>query len=172
MAGDPKNPVVGDSAFDGTEFKEYAVDLPPGGCAGLVATREGFLEVCQELLTNQAAWGALAGIADQEMVDLATANARIGRIDTFLPPLRKMVEVLTETRYLLDDQRQRIALDAAKAVDRRASRQPELLARYQRTREYRSAIAKKAMKTRARNAEKAPSSGSEVPAQPGSTMAS
>ncbi len=167
MSGDPKNPVVGDFVFDGSEFAPYAVDLAPGDCQGMIPTREGFMLVCQELLTNQAAMGAMAGITDQEMKDLASANARIERIDAFLPALHKAVEMLTETRYMLDDQRARIALDAAKAVDRRVKRYPELLAKYQRTREYRSEIAKKALKTKEKNAaEHAAGAGSPQP-QPG-----
>src|SRR5262245_7173275 len=106
MSGDPKNPVVGDLVFDGSEFAPYVVDLPPGACQGVLTTREGFSLVCQELLTNQAVLGAMAGIADQEITDLETTNARIERIDVFLPALRKAVEILTETRYKLDDQRQ------------------------------------------------------------------
>ncbi len=164
MAGDRKNPDVGEWDWDGTEFEEYAVDVPPGGLQGLLATREGFLAVCLELLSNQVQWGKLAGITDQEMTDLATTNARIARIDVFLPVLIKAVEMLTETRYVLDDHRQRIALDAAKSIDRRAKRQPSLLAKYQLTRTYRSAVAKKALKTRRKNAEEA--TESENPAQP------
>ena len=53
---------------------------------------------------------------------------------------------------MLDDKRQRIVLDAAQAVDRRAKKNDVLLARYQMTREYRSAVAKKALKTREKNA--------------------
>ena len=153
MAGDPKNPVVGTFLFDGVEFSEYAVDLPPGGCQGMLPTREGFPEVCKELLAHQAEWGLKAGITEQELSDLVTSNDRVGRIDAFLPALVKAVEVLTETRYMLDDKRQRIALNAAQSIDRRMKSCPDLLAKYQLTREYRSAIAKKALRTKARNAE-------------------
>jgi hypothetical protein len=163
MSGNPK---MGDFVFDGSEFTAYAVDLAPGDCLGMLPTREGFLLVCQELLTNQAALGAIAGIADKEITDLSTANARIERIDVFLPALHKAVEMLTETRYLLDDQRQRIALDAAKAIDRRVKRYPELLAKYQRTREYRSEIAKKALKTKAKNAVENAAGAGDIPPPP------
>ena len=52
-----------------------------------------------------------------------------------------------------DDKRQRIVMDAAQSVDRRSGKQPELNAKYQKTREYRSAIAKKGLKTKKENAE-------------------
>jgi hypothetical protein len=152
MAGDPKNPVVGEFVFDGSEFVSYAQDLPPGKCQGMLTAREGFADVSNEILMSHATHGGKAGIPDQDAADLAACNERIARIDAFLPPLLKAVEILTETRYLLDDQRQRIALDAAQAVDRRAKKAPELLAKYEKTRAYRSAIAKKGLKTKEKNA--------------------
>lgn len=167
MPVDPLNPVIGQFVFDGSEFAAYAVDLPPGECQGLLKTREGFLLVCQELFTNQAAFGALAGIADQEIAELAAANQRADRLDVFIPALRKALEILVETRCQIDDDRQRIALNAAKAIDRRARKNPELLARYQKTREYRSEIAKKALKTKEeKKASQAAARASGTPAQP------
>jgi hypothetical protein len=150
---DPKNPVIGQFIFDGAEFVPYVVDLAPGECQGMLPTREGFDDVSKELIANQATWGAKAGIADQEIVDLKTANERIARIDVFLPALEKAVEMLTETRYLLDDKRQRIALDAAQSADRRSGKLPELNAKYEKTRAYRSVAAKKGLKTKQMNAE-------------------
>jgi hypothetical protein len=149
---DLKNPVMGQFVFDGTEFLVYAVDLPPGACKGMLVTREGFEEVCKEMIANQTEWGGKAGIPDQEISELALTDERIARIDVFLPPLAKVVEVLTETRYMLDDKRQRIILDAAQAVDRRSGKLPELKAKYEKTRVYRSVIAKKGLKTREQNA--------------------
>ena len=163
---DPKNPVIGQFVFDGAEFADYAVDLPPGACQGMLPTREGFEEVCNELIANHPVWGAKAGIADQEIADLTAANERIARIDVFLPALAKAVEMLTETRYMLDDRRQRIAMDAAQSVDRRAGKLPELMAKYEQTREYRSAIAKKGLKTKEKNAEQQAAGGAGNAAQP------
>ena len=113
--------------------------------------------------TDQATFGALAGISDQEITSLETTNTRIERIDAFLPAILKAAEMLTETRYLLDDLRQRIILDAAKCVDRREKRRPEIVARYERTRVYRSAIARKGVKTREKNASSPPSPTLPVP---------
>jgi len=168
MAGDPKNPVVGDFVFDGSEFVAYAQDLPPGKCQGMLTARDGFLDAASEILANHAAFGAKAGIPDQDAADLATCNERIARIDAFLPALLKAVEVLTETRYLFEDKRQRIILDAAKAVDRRAIKTPDLFARYEKTRAYRSAAAKKGVNTREKNAaaEKAPAAESAAQPEP------
>ena len=49
------------------------------------------------------------------------------------------------------DQRHRILLNGSKSVDRRAGKNPSLLAKYEKTRAYRSAIAKKALKTKMAN---------------------
>jgi hypothetical protein len=65
---------------------------------------------------------------------------------------------------VLDDKRQRIVLDAAQAVDRRAKKNDDLYARYEKTREYRSVIAKKGLKTKAKNAE--PPNGTAGPDSP------
>jgi hypothetical protein len=163
---DPLNPIVGQFVFDGTEFLTYAVDLPPGACQGMLPTREGFEEACKELVAAQAAWGLKAGIPDQEITDLTTANERVARIDVFLPALMKAVEMLTETRYMLDDKRQRIVMDAAQAVDRRSGKVPDLNAKYEKTREYRSAIAKKGLKTKEKKAEQQQAGGNGVQQQP------
>ena len=170
---DPKNPVIGQFNFDGSEFAAYAVDLAPGDCQGMRTTSEGFLDASKELTDNHAEWGAKAGIADQEIADLAQTNERIARIDAFLPALAKAVEILTETRYMLDDKRQRIVMDAAKSVDRRAKNVPDLAAKYEKTREYRSAAAKKGIKTRQKNAEqkKAAGAGPQGQEQPGAPAA-
>jgi|GEM_PF-1925065 hypothetical protein len=165
MAGDPKSPVVGEFVFDGSEFNAYAVDLPQGACRGKLTAREGFEEACKELFANQADHGTRAGITADDATHLAAANERIARIDAFLPALLKAAEVLTETRYMLDDKRQQILFNAAQSVDRRGKQHPDLIARYERIREYRSASAKKAVKTRRKNAEQngAPGEGPGAP---------
>ncbi len=148
MAGDPKNPVVGELVFDGAEFNGYVVDLAPGECQGMQKTREGCELVWKEIIENQKEWGAKAGVLNEDVKELEESNARIARIDVFLPALRKAVEMLTETRYKLDDKRQMLALNTANSVDRRGKDVPELFAKYEMTRKYRSEVAMKAVKTR------------------------
>ena len=160
---DPVNPTLGAFHIDGTEFEAYAEDLPPGGLQGFKTTHEGFLEAVQELVTAHPTHGSEAGIPDGDITDLKQINERIARIDVFLPAYAKATEVLTETRAKLDDRRERILLNAAKSVDRRAGQSPTLLAKYQRTREYRSAIAKKALKTKAMNAKQNDANGAGEP---------
>jgi hypothetical protein len=168
MAGDPTNPQIGDFSFDFTEIKPYSKDLAPGACQGMLTEREGFLGVYNEILTNQASHGAKAGIPDADAAELTLCTERIARIDAFLPAILKAVEILTETRYFLDDRRQHIVFDAATAIDRRARSNPDLFAVYEKTRAYRSAAAKKALKTEERNAaeEQAPDGEHDVRAEP------
>ena len=66
--------------------------------------------------------------------------------------------MLEETRAMLEDQRQRAAHGFARSVEDRATTRDDgelLLARYQKTRVYRSAIALKGIRTRRRNTQAA-----------------
>jgi hypothetical protein len=152
---DPKNPNVGDCVFDGSEFAPYLVDVPPGGLQRMRTAQDGCDEVCKEILANQADWGTKAGVTAEDAADLGDINAKMARLDQFIQPVRKFLEMLIETRYVLDDRKQKLIYTIGQAVDRRGKEKPELLAKYQHTRAYRSAIAKKALKTRNKNAEEA-----------------
>jgi hypothetical protein len=149
---DPKNPQVGDTVFDGEEFQAYIVDLEPGDLQGMLTKQPGFEEVKQEILSNQNDWGARAGVTPEDITELELINGRIARIDAFVRPVQKFVEMLIETRYQLEDRRQRFALNVAQSVDRRGVRDPQLLAKYELTRTYRSAVAKKGVATRRKKA--------------------
>lgn len=157
---DPTNPALGSFHIDGTEFEAYAEDLPPGGLQGFTSTRDGFHEAAQELIAAHATYGKAAGIPDGDITDLAEINQQIARIDVFLPAYAKAAEVLAETRAKLDDKRERILLNGAKSVDRRAVKNPTLLAKYEKTRDYRSAVAKKALQTKALKAKQNGANGS------------
>jgi hypothetical protein len=154
MASDPENPKVGDLVFNG-EFRGYIADLKPKDLQGLRTAQQGFEHVIEEILSNQAEWGEAAGVTARDFSQLEELNVRIARIDVFVRPAQKFVEMLIETRYQLEDRRQRLAFNVAQSVDRRGVREPHLLAKYEKTRAYRSAIAKKALKTRRRNQAKA-----------------
>jgi len=153
MASDPKHPVPGDLVFDASELASFLVDLPEGALRGLRAAQEGFKEVLAEIFANQADWGEKAGILAADTADIEDLNLKIDRIDDFVPAGLKFVELLLETRAKLDDRRQRLVNSFAESVERRAKVLDDgdsLLARYQRTRAYRSAPGKKAFRTRRR----------------------
>lgn len=155
---DPKNPNVGDCVFDGSEFAPYLVDVPPGGLQGMRTAQDGCDEVCKEIFANQAEWGAKAGVTAEDIASLEDIDKKMARLDQFVQPVRKFLELLIETRYVLDDRKQKLIYTIGQAVERRGREKPELLAKYQQTRAYRSATAKKAVKTRNKNAEEASAS--------------
>ena len=78
---------------------------------------------------------------------------RIAQIDAKLPAASKLVEMMEETRALLDDQRQRLISAVASVAEAQAKAfgDSDTLARYEKTRAYRSAIGLKAARTRRRN---------------------
>ena len=57
--------------------------------------------------------------------------------------------------------------DAAQSVDRREKNMPELAAKYEKTREYRSSVAKKGLKTKQKNAEQKAAGDAQGQQQPG-----
>lgn len=154
MASDAINPQVGDRVFDGSEFV-YLKDTSPGDLQGTRTAQQGFGEVLMEIESNKQQWAAKAGMTPEDMANLTLLTDRIARIDVFIAPVRKFLEMLVETRYLLEDQRQRIVLNLGASVERRGKEIPELLAAFQKTREYRSAAGKKAAKTRKKAQEQA-----------------
>jgi hypothetical protein len=153
MADEGKPVELNTLLIDATPLAEFIVDLPPGGKLGLQTQQHGYGEAAAEIVSNQAAWGDQAGITAGDFEQLTLANDRIAKIDALLPAARKMVELLEETRAVLDDRRQRQISAIANAAEGRAKvlRKPELLAKYEKTRAYRSAGAMKAARTRRRN---------------------
>jgi hypothetical protein len=161
----PVDPVALDAlAIDCKPLAPFLVDLPPLARRGMVAEQEGFSDVVAEIIANQAKYGDKAGITKSDMDDFTLANDQIALIDARLPAALKLVEILEETRAKLDDQRQRHVSAIANSVERRAKVRGdnELLAKYEKTRTYRSAIAVKAAKTRSKKA-KAEAAKAEAP---------
>lgn len=146
---------IGALAVDCTTLKAFLVDLPPGARRGLRAEQDGFGDVIAEILSNQVEIGDKAGVTKNDIEELSLANERIAQIDVHLPAVRKLLEILEETRAKIDDQRQRQINAIAGAVEGRAKAlsDPTLLAKYEKTRTYRSAVALKGAKTRKKNAE-------------------
>jgi len=154
MPVDFTHPVVGDPGVDCSSLAMHLVDLPEEAMRGMLTAQEGFVEVILEIISNQAAWGEKAGITSSDFANFELSCDIVDKIDMYLPVARKLVEMLLETRALHEDRRQRIARAIAAGVERRAMHNAEgteLLARYQKTRVYRSAIGRKGYKTRQRN---------------------
>lgn len=172
----PQNPYPGDLVIDVSALASVIVDLPEGETRGMLVEQEGFAEVIAEIIANQPQWAEKAGITATDFAEFQTANDIVTKIQSYLPAVRKLVELLEETAAKYDDQRQRFAYNLANTVERRAKARDDggsLLAKYQRTRVYRSANAMKAAKTRRRNAaNEAPGNGNTPPAPGASTSSS
>jgi hypothetical protein len=126
---------------------------------GLQATQEGYSEAAQEIRDNQEQWGVKSGVSAEDLVTLQNCDDLIADVDIFLPAIGHLYERLLDTRHGADDQRHRTISTIAQAVDRRSRHAPELLAKYEKTRTYRSATAKKALRTRRRNESEAETGG-------------
>ncbi|UQA61079.1 hypothetical protein [Polyangium aurulentum] len=157
---DPIKPAaIGALAIDCSSLASFLVDLPPGGMRGLRVEHEGFQAAVAEVVDHQFTFGTKAGIPQSDVDLILLMNERIAHLDAFLPAAKKLVEMLEETRAKLDDQRQRQLHAIAGMVEGRvrATGDTELLAKYEKARAYRSAIAVKAAKTRKKNAQAAAS---------------
>jgi hypothetical protein len=153
MSNDPKRPDVGDLVLDATDLAGFIVDLPPGKRLGLRSTQPGFEGVVGELRANQPTLGAQAGLRDEDLAGLEEDLGHRAEIQARLPAARKLVELLEETDAVIGDRLQRRVFSMGQTVEARAKMLGDdtLLARYAKTREYRSAIGNKAARTRLRN---------------------
>lgn len=156
---------VGATVIDCSAIASYLVDAPPGAMVGKQSSQEGFDEAALEVISNQAEYGVHIGITTSDIAALQQATERVAAIDAVLPAARKLVEMLEETRHLADHDRHMRIYELAALVNARSSarRAPELLARYEKTRAYRSAIGKRSWVTRRRNQQAAAGSPVDPP---------
>lgn len=153
MSHHPKVP-IGSLFVDARSLDGITIDLPPGAMQGMRTEQKGYEEVVAEILSNQCVLGERAGVTQSDIDRIVELDRRIAQIDQYLPAAKKLYEILTETRAVVDDERQRLVNAVAVSVESRAkaSRDTGLLARYQKTRDYRSSPGVKAVKTRTKNA--------------------
>lgn len=148
---------VGDLLLDITHMESFLEDLPEGATVGLMPEKEELTETLNELYANQEAYGAEAGIDESDLAFVKERTAQIEKIDEALEVHAKMGELMLETRAKRVHEREEKLHALARVVESRAEskKNPELLARYQGLRRYRSATALKGVKTRRRNAKAA-----------------
>jgi hypothetical protein len=154
MANDPKQPLKGELSVDATELT-FLVDLEPGARARLRSAQPGIEEAIDEIQANQIVNGGSSVVPEATYRELVLVEERIAQIDAKLPAATKLVEILVETRALLDDQRERLVSAIASIAEAQAKAFGDngILARYEKTRAYRSAVGVKAARTRQRNLE-------------------
>lgn len=152
MANDPKVPLIGELSVDATDIPGL-VDLPEGGRVGMRSEQPGYDVAEAEILANQEKFGERAGVTNLTAQEIQGTTETIKLIKTKLHAARKLVEILEESIAFHDDRRQRLVHSVAKSVEMHAvaRNDDEILAKYEHTRTYRSAIARKAVRTRLRN---------------------
>lgn len=138
---------------DATGMANFLEDIEAGARQRLRRAQPGFALAMNEILINQDSLGERAGVTAHDFQALVTAHQHIEQIEALLPTAHKLVEILEESRAVHDDTRQRYVSAIAKSVEMRAKAlgDESLLAKYEQTRVYRSAIATKGLRTRLRN---------------------
>lgn len=165
ISKDPKNPVPGDLHIDCTPVASLIVDLPPGAMSGMRRERDGMTELLTELTSQQKTAGARAGISDSEVQRIQTLTEQLTELRKYREPVRKLNELLEETEANLDNERHQHISNIATSIDQRAKLRGngDLLGLYRATRQYRSALAIKAARSRAKHAEAAPPNPTPTP---------
>jgi hypothetical protein len=167
MANDPRKPMYGELHVDATDLVDDTVDLHERARLGMRRAQPGYEVAEAEIVANQPTLGERAGITALTVQEIVDSSARVARIKERLHAARKLVEILEESEAFHDDKRQRLVFGAADSVETqaRARGDHELLAKYEQTRAYRSAIAKKAVRTRKRNQENLVDAPADTPAE-------
>lgn len=153
MANDPKKPQYGALAVDATDLEDKLVDLDERGRVGMQSEQPGCDLAEAEIEANHDEYSQRGGITALTMEELRASQESVKKIRSRLHAARKLVEILEESEAFHDDRRQRLMHTIARSVEMQAKARGdrELLAKYERTRAYRSSIANKGVRTRLRN---------------------
>lgn len=153
MAKEDKQLDTAHLLFDIRHMGGYLSDVETGARQGLRVAQPGFREAVAELFTNQPNYGERAGISERDFQAMQVLLERHEEIKKYLYQARKLAEMLEESSAVTDDQLQRMVFGFAQIIEARAKAfgDPDILAKYEQLRAYRSAIGLKAAKTRRRN---------------------
>lgn len=154
MSSDSKILPVGSLLVDARELEGQLKDLSHGSLRGMRTTQKGYDEVITEIVSNHPLFGSQAGITDDDLRRLEELSELVEKLDRYLPAVKKLHELLRESRAFADDQRERLVCALAGTLEARAKldRNEAILARYEKTRAYRSAPGVKAAATRRKKA--------------------
>jgi hypothetical protein len=131
------------------------IDLAPGAMKGIRGEQEGIDNVKKELAESMSAHAEAADIPAHVYQRFLERTALLEQLREKERELRKLVEILEETRAKTENDREDdisiIAKAAQSAADRR--KDPGVAAPFEATIRYNSQIADKALQTRRKNAE-------------------
>jgi hypothetical protein len=159
--------MFGELAVDATDLEPDLVDLPERGRVGMQREQPGCNVAEAEVEANHEKFGERAGVTSLTVQEMRASRQRLTRIRERLHAARKLVEILEESEAFHDDRLQRLLYTVANTVEMHAKAlgDPELLARYEQTRAYRSAVAKKGVRTRLRNQQAAVAASTDTPVE-------
>ena len=148
---------VGSLVIDARALTGMLIDLPEGATQGMRREQDGYDAVHQEILGHQKEWGAKAGVTDAEVAQIVDTTAKIVKIRAYRPAVAKLLELIDETLASVEDERHTVIRTIASSVEAKATNLKQadkeaLLAKYELTLKYRSAIAKKGVQTRTKAA--------------------
>jgi hypothetical protein len=131
------------------------VDLAPGATRGARGEQEGMADVEKELAAAMPTHGPAVDVSAQVYDRFVARSALLVDLREKEGTLRKLLEVVEETRIKTENDREDDLASIAKAVRTVADRQkdPSLTAPFEKTLRYYSQIADKAVQTRKKNAE-------------------
>ena len=146
---------TGPLTVDLSSVAHLLVDVAPGGMKGARGEQEGFDDVKKELASAIPAHGEAANIPLQVYNRfLVGTTDRVLLRDKELE-LKKLLEILTETRVMMENDGEDDISTMAKAASDTADRakDPTIAAPFEKTITYNSQIAEKGVQTKRKNAE-------------------
>lgn len=95
---DPKNPEVGERSVDLTDLELH--DITTEEAQRLLKLRDGYADAIKSVLVADVAVRKLAGLSEVEVTELGAKWTKMQRIDQVTPAVRKLLELLEETRLV------------------------------------------------------------------------
>jgi hypothetical protein len=156
VANDQVQPYTGPQVIELAEIVLFLVDLPPGALRGLRREQPGIAGVVSELEAGVPVLGAKAGISSDVYASFKKSHELILKIRAARLFVDKVAEVLAESEGYYEDQRESDITLIATAVRTSARRRDESIrAAFEKTLTYNAQAARKAAKTRRKNAAEA-----------------
>ncbi|EYF02227.1 hypothetical protein [Chondromyces apiculatus] len=166
MASIVVQPHPGPYVHDFSHLSEFTVDVQEGHTKGLCREKLGWSVANQELATNLPLHAATLGLASGFYGQVEVLNDRLAQVRSALVVVGKLMEALEETEIILEDEREtlvNVVVNATRTVSKRKN--PAVRVAFEETERYHGQVARRAAKTRRRNAEEAEAAAAEEAAE-------
>lgn len=145
----------GPIVIDLSEVKDKLIDLAPGAMKGMRGEQPGMQDVLKELTDSTKAQRETANFAEHIFQRILTRTTDLTKMREYEAKLAKALEVCTETRTKMENDREDdigiLAKNAKETAEKQ--RQPAIAAPFEKIIKYNGQIAEKAAQTRKKNAE-------------------